>query len=475
LPKLKIPVLRGRDRSASHLLSPSFHFCNIMAQIDIKEASAEWRKKYPTCDQQAEFFLLKFAKDDVNRDKVFTMMKQFRKFDSRSQGELEEDEAMRLLESRNETKTFKELREMVADIDLDKNRKLSFLEWACAIFKKSWVTLHTPSVDPEEVRRAEELAATAYAEAAEKKAREDRARELEDEKRLAELKAASERAAAEQSVEAAKAAKAALEAEILRQQQDRKRRDEEERREQERREEEARKLREKELNQAGVAGKAAIFKYAAQDARDPTQNNEARIKAEAAKRRAEKEAKENAEADKKRAAEEAENARLQHEEAAARQAKAAEDARRAAEERARAEAERLAAEAKQAEADAERQKALAGSEAERKQRELYEEAKRQEEEKARKKKEEEEARRAAGRAKIAARAAAWNNNSSTQVIKEVERGGVVLNKAATKESSTLTTARLQGQIKKGAELKHVQKPSTELTDTQKQAFLEDRS
>jgi hypothetical protein len=43
---------------------------------------------------------------------------------------------MRLLEARGETKSFKELRQMVADIDVDQNHKLSFLEWACGVFSK---------------------------------------------------------------------------------------------------------------------------------------------------------------------------------------------------------------------------------------------------------------------------------------------------------------------------------------------------
>ncbi len=59
---------------------------------------------------------------------------------------MQEHEALRLLENRHETKTFKELRQMVIDIDIDQNRELSFLEWACAIFNKSWAQLHTPCV-----------------------------------------------------------------------------------------------------------------------------------------------------------------------------------------------------------------------------------------------------------------------------------------------------------------------------------------
>jgi len=441
---------------------------------------SDWRSKYPTVDQQAEFFLLKFAKDeDISRDKVFGLMKQFRSFDSRSQGELEEDEAMRLLEKRNETKTFTELRQMVADIDLDKNRKLSFLEWACAIFNKSWVNLHTPSVDPAEVARAEELANQAYAAAAEKKAKEDFAREQNEKKRLEELRAAMDKSAAEQGVEAAAAAKAALEAELVRQEQERRARDEAEKNEQQRRAEEDKRRREQELSRPGVAGKAALFKYAAQDSQDVTQSNEARIRTEAAKRKAEKEAKLRSEEEKRLADEETARAKKAAAEAAKKAEEAAEAARRAAELAAIAEQERMEAEKRQREAEEEKAKALAGTEAERRQRELYEEARQKAEEEARLKKEAEEAKRNAGRAKIAARAALWNkNNSPGDVIADINQGNVKLNTTGGQPRDTnpaLTAAKLQAGIKKGAELKHVSKPSTDLTEAQKQAFLEDRN
>ncbi len=47
----------------------------------------DWRSKYPTTEQQAEFFLLKFH--EVSRDAVFALKKQFARFDARSRGELE--------------------------------------------------------------------------------------------------------------------------------------------------------------------------------------------------------------------------------------------------------------------------------------------------------------------------------------------------------------------------------------------------
>jgi hypothetical protein len=43
------------------------------------------------------------------------------------------------------TRSLKEIRALVVDMEIDestKTRKLSFLEWACAIFGKSWEELH---------------------------------------------------------------------------------------------------------------------------------------------------------------------------------------------------------------------------------------------------------------------------------------------------------------------------------------------
>ena len=117
-----------------------------------------------TNSEQAEYFLRKFNRHgDINRPKVMILKKEFEVFDDRPggpHGELEEDQAMRLLESRGEAHTLKEIRAMVESIDLDQNHKLSFLEWACAIFKKSWVDLHSDiAVEVVVGESAEELAA----------------------------------------------------------------------------------------------------------------------------------------------------------------------------------------------------------------------------------------------------------------------------------------------------------------------------
>jgi len=111
-----------------------------------------WQERLPTVKLQAEYFLLKFT--DVSRESVFEMVEAFKKHDSRAKGELQEDEALRLLESRKETKRFVELRDMIKEMDFDGNRQLSFLEWACAYFSKSWKVLHTPSSNQAEIDKA---------------------------------------------------------------------------------------------------------------------------------------------------------------------------------------------------------------------------------------------------------------------------------------------------------------------------------
>ena len=71
------------------------------------------------------------------------MLESFVRFDKGKKGYLEEDEAMMMLERRGEVKTFAEMRSAVRDIDLHAKRNLSFLEWACGVFDKSWIVLHT--------------------------------------------------------------------------------------------------------------------------------------------------------------------------------------------------------------------------------------------------------------------------------------------------------------------------------------------
>jgi len=224
-----------------------------------KDWSLGWQERLPTVSLQAEFFLLKFP--EAGREKVIELRDAFVKFDSRKIGELQEDEALRLLEYRGETKRVVELRKMVKEMDYDKNRELSFLEWCCAYFSKSWRDLHTPGKNQQEIDKA--LNKLRLAMQKEIEAGENARRAIEDDKRRQEV--------------------------------------------QQEKEEQERQKREQDLSQTGIKGMAAKFHYVATDTGDSTQNNAEKIKAEAAARRSLKQAetdKKQAEEDRKRAEEE---------------------------------------------------------------------------------------------------------------------------------------------------------------------------
>ena len=72
------------------------------------------------------------------------LCQEFKSFDTFGKGELDDHQAMRMLESRGQAHSLHEIRELVKEMKMDETtKKLSFLEWACAVFKKSWEELHT--------------------------------------------------------------------------------------------------------------------------------------------------------------------------------------------------------------------------------------------------------------------------------------------------------------------------------------------
>jgi hypothetical protein len=345
-----------------------------MSDSDWHVNANTWQKRYPTTEMQAEFFLLKFNKDgDVSRGSVFDLLNQFNKFDKRAKGELEEDEAMMLLEARNSTKTFTELRAMVAEIDYDKNRRLSFLEWCCAIYNKDWKTLHSPSVDPEEIKQALELQAQAEEQLNKAAAQWELSQREDEEKKF-------QSSLANMNAEQAAAAKSQHERELADRDAAIKAKKEAE--------QAAKKAA---LAQAGVKGAAAKFHYAAKDTADTTMDNASRIKAEAAGRKEKK----RLEAENVVAAQAAEKA--EREAAAALVAKQAADQEKKIAEQAAA----IALEAKK--------KAESGHEIAEAERIAYETSKQLEVEEKAAKKAAEDADRATRRAKLAEKASLWNN------------------------------------------------------------------
>lgn len=186
-------------------------------------------------EEQRELFIWKYR--DIERSAVNELYEDFKKFDKDSLGEIGETDAMRMLEARGATKTATELRSLFTDIDRDRNRRISFLEWCCAYFQQSYEDLSTFADEAaRDLARAEARDMELQALAAEeeiKRAREEE--EAEKKKKAEELEAES--------------------------------------------------------RLTGVAGMAAFFKRQVEGAQDVTQTNEQKIREEAARRRALREAK----------------------------------------------------------------------------------------------------------------------------------------------------------------------------------------
>jgi len=242
------------------------------------ESKKDWRDLYPTTVAQENYFLIKFPDmNEASHRKALTILRQqFDLFDSHKLGELQEDEALQLMEHRGETKTFKELRKMISGYDLDHNHKLGFLELACVLFGKSWADLHSASGDASQVEALTKLSAQAGQYLAEASAELDKFANMNQEQQAAANKAKEEafRAAQEQ---------AHLEAEL-----EHKRHEEEEKKKSEDDKKAAA------LGQKGVKGAGAKFLYAALNTHDTTADNAARIKKEAAEKKAKKEAEQKA-------------------------------------------------------------------------------------------------------------------------------------------------------------------------------------
>ena len=328
---------------------------------------------------QAEYFLRQFADhEDVKRKEVASMLKSFCRFDKGKKGYLEEDEAMMMLERRGDPTSFVDLRGKVRDIDLHAKRNLSFCEWVCAVFDKSWIELHTRKeieVTPEmqaemDAMKAEVAEAEAEAEAAYARAQVAASKRLLEEAKhaaakvgVADAQAESDKAhalvesdVARQHGVFAAAAKAAMAARA---------------------------------DDAAVKSKMAAFKALDKKNRLTHMTNEERIKLEASKRMKKKAEKAKARMAKK-AAKSAKAAQKQAEEEAA-AAKAAGEAKAAEEERIRKLAEQAG------KLDEEYKKKLAAAKAEKKA-----------------KKAETKAARKAARERLKARAKAFESKPDTK-------------------------------------------------------------
>jgi len=188
-----------------------------------------------TVEQQKELFLYK--NQDVSREEINDMLKDFKKFDIGNKGEINYHEAMRLLEFRGSAKTAKELMNMVGDMDRDNNLHVTFIEWCCAYYQKSYDELF--NFADEDARRLAVDAAMQYGEDA-----RNAEIEIDQAKKRKELQAQ-------------------LRATAL----------------------------ERESKLTGVAGMKAFFARKVEGAQDMTKTNEQQIKEEAARRKTLRDAK----------------------------------------------------------------------------------------------------------------------------------------------------------------------------------------
>jgi len=140
---------------------------NAVAQGVLTPWPWQWNggaAELPSSQEQAARFLRAFGgengKDVVTEAAVEALRAEFDLFDKDGRGELAEEEAMLLLKARvaqaptagdsvqqvqaHDGRSFKQLRVMVSRFDADGNGRLSFEEWACVVFDKSFGEVHGP-------------------------------------------------------------------------------------------------------------------------------------------------------------------------------------------------------------------------------------------------------------------------------------------------------------------------------------------
>lgn len=134
-------------------------------------------------DEQAMTFLKAFvAEFQGNFEEVLELAEEFKTFALSMQGhvrELDEFEAHRFLEKRGETKTVKDMREELQEIDVDSNHKLAFIEFLLFKYKKSVKDLFTAKPNAALVAKLEAAIRQYKAVFEEKKAREAEMQALE--------------------------------------------------------------------------------------------------------------------------------------------------------------------------------------------------------------------------------------------------------------------------------------------------------
>jgi len=139
--------------------------------------------------EQAKIFLRAFVLDfQGNFEEVLESALEFEKYAPKPEEgqivtELEADAAHRFLEKHGDTRTVKQLRDEMKDIDVDANTRISFLEYALWKYKKRVKDLVSPpgsSNDPALLKKLEEAISAFEGVLSKRKAREQKMAELAD-------------------------------------------------------------------------------------------------------------------------------------------------------------------------------------------------------------------------------------------------------------------------------------------------------
>jgi hypothetical protein len=139
-----------------------------MADTKIDDLPEEYRSYFRDCGrlpayEQAKVWLKAYFRDaDVDISEVYGIAKSFRTYlNNPDDTELEENQAMKFLEKRGETMTPIALRKKLREYDIDRNNKMSLLEYLMMRYQKTVKHFVENDVDGDPTLIAARNAATA--------------------------------------------------------------------------------------------------------------------------------------------------------------------------------------------------------------------------------------------------------------------------------------------------------------------------
>jgi len=131
-------------------------------------------------DEQAKSFLRAFVQEFQGKfEAVLDVVEEFRAFVTRSDNQLDEQQAHLFLEKKGETHTALEFREKMRLIDIDFNKRISIIEWLLFKYKKTVKEMFDAKPNLHLIKMLEEAIAKFQAVFKAKKDRESKMAELE--------------------------------------------------------------------------------------------------------------------------------------------------------------------------------------------------------------------------------------------------------------------------------------------------------